>query len=79
MVNSSCQGSAGQAVDATTCLYWRCLSGQIEPVCIHDLYPGTHKILYEFLGRIMAGVNFSQGPQLRIRAKDKVDAAGSPF
>src|SRR5581483_1399229 len=51
----------------------------IESIVIHDLRPSCNEILRKLLFRVGAGIDFSEGAQLRVRSEDEVDASGGPF
>src|SRR5690606_3768537 len=52
---------------------------QVKPVQIHHLVPRGDKVLHELLLRIGAAIDFGQGAQLGVGAKDKVHAGGGPL
>src|SRR5581483_921950 len=51
----------------------------IESIVVHDLRPSCNEILRKLLFRVGAGIDFSEGAQLRVRSEDEVDASGGPF
>jgi len=62
---------------------WRGLyprgSGEVEPISVHHLAPRRHEVLDKRLLIVIACVDFGQSPQLRVRAKDKVNTRAGPF
>ena len=38
--------------------------GKVEAVKVHDLVPRSHKIVHELFLRVLASVDFGQGPEL---------------
>src|SRR3954453_23808620 len=55
-----------------------CPSGQVEPVCLHDLVPRGHEVTHEPLLAVYGGVDLRERPELRVRAEDEVDRRGGP-
>ena len=51
----------------------------LEAVGFHDLGPGRDEIRHEAFTRIILSIKLSQGPQLRVRAEDKVDSGRCPL
>src|SRR5688572_13456348 len=51
---------------------------QIKPVEVHHLGPGCDEVLHELLLRIRGGIDLRQGPKLRVRAEDEIDARARP-
>src|SRR5208283_1883219 len=54
-------------------------SSQVETIQIHHLDPGRDEVLDELLPRVRAPVDLGQGPELRVRAEDQVDARPGPL
>ena len=52
---------------------------EIEAVEIHDLGPGGHEVVYEFLFRIRACIDFRYGPQNGIGAEDQIGPGSYPL
>src|SRR4051812_22430742 len=46
---------------------------EVEPVRRHDLVPGGDEVVDELLGRVVAGVDLGQRPQLRVGPEHEVD------
>ncbi len=59
--------------------YPRELGGKIETIQIHNLVPRRDEVVYELLLRILTGVDFRDGPKLRIRTEQKVDGRAGPL
>src|SRR5689334_23339538 len=57
----------------------RALSDKVEAIKIHDLVPGSHKVMHELLLRVVTRVDLRDGPELGVRAEDEVDGGGGPF
>ena len=51
----------------------------IEPIEVHNLVPGSHKVLLELVLRIALPIHLSNCPQLGLRAKDEVVAGSMPL
>src|SRR5258708_6259058 len=54
-------------------------SGEVEAIEVHHLVPGRGEVVDELLLRVGASVDFSQGAELRVRAKDQVDTCAGPL
>ena len=48
---------------------------EVKAIEIHHLGPGGHEVVDELLLRIVAGVDFRNGPKLRVRTEDEIDSA----
>src|SRR5262249_7209662 len=51
---------------------------QVESVEIHHLAPRGHEVTHELLLRVVAGIAFRDGPELRVRTEDEVDGGAGP-
>src|ERR1700677_5191661 len=50
-----------------------------KPVQVHHFNPRRHKIVYELFFGIITGIHLRQGPQLRIRPKQKISTCPRPL
>ncbi len=50
-------------------------SNEVEAVQIHHLVPRRHEVAHKLLLRVVAGIDFRDGSELRVRAEDEVDGA----
>src|SRR6516162_9616771 len=51
---------------------------QIEAVQIHHLAPRRGKVTHKCPLRVVAGIEFGEGPELGVRTKDQVDRGSGP-
>lgn len=54
-------------------------SDEIKTVQVHDLRPRADEVGDEFFLGVCARINLGKRAQLRVRAKDEIDARGGPF
>src|SRR5688500_18132804 len=55
------------------------VSGEVEPVEVHDLVPRGHEVTHELLLRVVARVDLRKRSQLGVRTEDEVDSGGGPL
>src|SRR5271154_2936636 len=55
------------------------LSGNIEPIEVHDFHPCGNKVLHEDLLRIVRRIDFSDCPKLGVRTEDQVHTGSGPL
>ena len=52
---------------------------QVEAVKIHHLVPRSHEVTHKRLLRVVAGIDFRDGSELRVRTEDEVDGGAGPL
>ena len=71
-----CKQSLCEEARAGDCLL---RSGEIEAVKVHYLVPRRHEVMQKLLLRILACVDFRQGPELGVRTENEVDTGAGPL
>ena len=54
-------------------------SGHLEAIEVHHLGPRRHEVFHKLLLRVARRIDFREGPQLRVRTEDQVDAGAGPL
>src|SRR5437773_1357048 len=52
---------------------------KVEAVKIHHLVPRSHKVTHKCLMRVVAGIDFRDSSELRVRTEDEVDGGAGPL
>jgi hypothetical protein len=52
---------------------------KVIAIKIHHLVPDRHEVMDKHLPRVVTGIHFRNGPQLRVRPKHEIDGRAGPF